>query len=141
MRARIEKEIAQEGPTRTDLKAGRGGLVDVEFAAQFLQLAHGASHAGLRVRGTRPALAAAHAAGLIDEPTHATLSGGYQFLRTIENRLRIVHDRPIHEYPRDPAALDQLARRTGYRSAGALDRAYLGWTRDVRSAYERLLGP
>jgi glutamate-ammonia-ligase adenylyltransferase len=137
MRARIEKEIAR-GP---DLKAGRGGLLDVEFAAQYLQLAHGARIPGLRVRATRPALAAARAAGVIDEPTHAALDGGYRFLRTIENRLRIVHDRPIHAYPRDPVELDKLARRTGYRSAGALDRAYLAWTRDVRSAYERLLGP
>jgi glutamate-ammonia-ligase adenylyltransferase len=140
MRERIEKEIAREGPTRTDLKAGRGGLVDVEFAAQYLQLAHGARAPGLRVRATRAALDAARAGGLLGEAAHATLTGGYRFLRTIENRLRIVHDRPIHEYPRDPLELDRLARRAGIASAAALERAYQAWTRDVRAAYEALLG-
>jgi glutamate-ammonia-ligase adenylyltransferase len=140
MRERIEKEIAREGPRRTDLKAGRGGLIDIEFAAQYLQLAHGAQIPALRVRGTRPALDAARAAGLLGEAAHATLLGGYRFLRTIENRLRIVHDRPIHEYPSDPVELDRLARRAGYPSSGALDRAYLAWTEDVRAVYEELLG-
>lgn len=140
MRERIEKEIAREGPRRTDLKAGRGGLIDIEFAAQYLQLAHGAQVPGLRVSGTRPALDAARAAGLVGEAAHATLAGGYRFLRTIENRLRIVHDRPIHEYPSDPVELDRLARRAGYPSSGALDRAYLAWTEDVRAVYEELLG-
>jgi [glutamine synthetase] adenylyltransferase / [glutamine synthetase]-adenylyl-L-tyrosine phosphorylase len=140
MRARIEKEIGREERGTNDLKAGRGGLIDVEFAAQFLQLAPGGRHPGLRARATLAALAGARQAGLLDEASHATLLGGYRFLRLVENRLRIVHDRPIHEYPRDPAELDKLARRAGFPSAGALDRAYLAWTRDVRAVYERLLG-
>jgi len=134
MRERIEKELSEEG----DIKAGRGGIIDVEFAAQYLQLAHGARHPGLRVRSTLPALAAARDARLIDEGTHDTLAGGYRFLRRIENRLRIVHDRPIHEFPADADELDKLARRAGFASAAALDRAYLAWTRDVRAAYKNL---
>jgi hypothetical protein len=55
--------------------------------------------------------------------------------------MRIVHDRPIHEYPRDPVELDKLARRAGFGSGGAMDRAYRTWTHDVRSAYLRLLAP
>jgi glutamate-ammonia-ligase adenylyltransferase len=141
MRERIERELAAPGEERGigHIKAGRGGIIDVEFAAQYLQLVHGARHPELRVRATLPALAAARGAGLIDEATHETLAGGYRFLRRIENRLRIVHDRPIHEFPAEADELDKLARRAGFASAAALDRAYLAWTRDVRAAYLRLL--
>ncbi len=134
MRERMERELGHEG----NIKAGRGGLVDVEFAAQVLQLVHGPAIPGLRTRATLPALAAAVAAGVLAPAEHEILEGGYRFLRRVENRLRIVHDRPIHEYPSDPAELDRLARRAGFPSAGALDRAYLSWTRDVRACTVRL---
>jgi glutamate-ammonia-ligase adenylyltransferase len=140
MRDRIEKEIAHEERGVTDIKAGRGGLVDVEFAAQYLQLAHGARHPGLRQRATLPALAAARDAGLLDEDSYQTFAAGYRFLRRIENRLRIVNDKPIHQYPSDPVEQGKLARRAGFPSVGALDRAYLAETSAIRAAYRQLLG-
>jgi [glutamine synthetase] adenylyltransferase / [glutamine synthetase]-adenylyl-L-tyrosine phosphorylase len=139
MRERMERELTREAAGWTDIKAGRGGIVDVEFAVQYLQLVHGARVPALQVRGTLAALDAARAAGVIDETVHGTFAQGYRFLRLVENRLRIVHDRPIHEYPRDRGELDMLARRAGFPSAGALDRAYLAWTHDIRATYERLL--
>ncbi|MBI4508985.1 MAG: bifunctional [glutamate--ammonia ligase]-adenylyl-L-tyrosine phosphorylase/[glutamate--ammonia-ligase] adenylyltransferase [Deltaproteobacteria bacterium] len=139
MRERIERELAREQGGRHDIKTGRGGLLDVEFAAQFLQLVHGPSHKDLRVRSTVQALERAAHLGIIDEPTRTTLVGGYKFLRQLENRMRIVHDRPIHELPADPIELDKLARRAGRPSASALERAYRAWTSDVRACYLKLL--
>jgi glutamate-ammonia-ligase adenylyltransferase len=139
MRARIETELAREQGGRYDLKTGRGGLMDVEFAAQYLQLVHGPAHPELRVRATLPALAAAARLGVLGDADRAVLVGGYRFLRLIENRLRIVHDRPIHELRAEGGELDPLARRCGFASGGALERAYLSWTRDVRAVYQRLL--
>lgn len=140
MRERMEKELAREYLGSYDIKTGRGGLVDVEFAAQYLQLVHGPRHPELRVRGTVEALDRAAALGILDEETHTTLTGGYRFLRRIEHRMRIVHDRPIHELPTQPEELEKLARRTGHPSGSALERAYVSWTRDVRASYARLLG-
>jgi glutamate-ammonia-ligase adenylyltransferase len=135
MRERVERELA--GPR--DIKVGRGGLLDVEFAAQYLQLAFGHDHPSLRVRGTAAALAAAAAAGLVSEELRARLTDGLAFLRRLENRLRIVHDRPIHQLPEDPAELEPLARRLGYPSGQAVRRATLDWTREVRAGYEEIV--
>jgi [glutamine synthetase] adenylyltransferase / [glutamine synthetase]-adenylyl-L-tyrosine phosphorylase len=135
MRERVERELG--GPR--DLKAGRGGLLDIEFAAQYLQLAHGHEHPRLRVRGTAAALGAAAAAGLISEELRARLVDGLAFLRRLENRLRIVHDRPIHELPEDPAELEPLARRSGWASGQMVRRAYTEWTRLVRAGYEEIV--
>jgi glutamate-ammonia-ligase adenylyltransferase len=139
MRARIEKELAHEAPGAYDIKTGKGGLIDIEFAAQYLQLAHGAAHPALRVRGTIAALEAAANAGVIDPGLRDVLVGAWRFLRKLEHRMRIVHDRAIHELPQG-AELVKLARRMGLSSAGALERAYLVWTRDVRACYVKLLG-
>jgi glutamate-ammonia-ligase adenylyltransferase len=139
MRTRIEKELAHEAPGAYDIKAGKGGLIDIEFAAQFLQLAHGGAHPALRTRGTVLALEAAAAAGVLDPGLRDVFVGGWRFLRKLEHRMRIVHDRAIHELPQG-AELDKLARRMGLSSAGALERAYLVWTRDVRASYVKLLG-
>ncbi|HKA89964.1 MAG TPA: hypothetical protein VKE22_20020, partial [Haliangiales bacterium] len=135
MRDKIDRELGREG----DLKAGRGGILDIEFATQFLQLAYGGLHDGLRTRSTFAALRAAREAGLIDDDTYGTLDGGYRFLRKIENRLRIVHDRPIHEFPKDPAELDKLARRAGFASAPAMLHAYRDLAAAARAAFRRLL--
>jgi glutamate-ammonia-ligase adenylyltransferase len=139
MRERMERELAHERGGTYDIKTGRGGIVDVEFAAQYLQLVHGPDVPILRVRATVDALERAQAAGVLAEATAAALVGGYRFLRRLEHRMRIVHDRPTHELPSDPVELDKLARRTGMPSAPALERAYLTFTREVRTCYLKLL--
>src|SRR6185295_8359095 len=77
MRARIEKELAAEHGRSYDIKTGRGGIVDIEFAAQYLQLVHGRTRPSLRVGGTLEALDAAAAAGVLAEPDRQTLAQGY----------------------------------------------------------------
>jgi glutamate-ammonia-ligase adenylyltransferase len=138
MRDKIEHELA--GSSGRDLKAGRGGLIDIEFAAQFLQLAHGHEHAELRTPSTLEALAAAADTGVADPEDCARLSDGYKFLRLLEHRMRIVHDRSVQRLPDEPIELDRLAHRAGYPDGAELTDAYTHWTRDVRATFERVLG-
>jgi glutamate-ammonia-ligase adenylyltransferase len=116
MRDRIERELGADptGKRLTgDLKVGAGGVIDVEFAAQYLQLVHGHAHPALRTTGTAAALEAAAAAGVAPAGDVELLAQGYRFLRKIEHRLRVVHDQPIHRLPEARGELDKLARRSG----------------------------
>jgi glutamate-ammonia-ligase adenylyltransferase len=114
MRGRMESELGREAARGRNPKTGHGGLVDVEFAAQFLQLLHGHDHPSVRTGATPVALDALRAAGLLREADHRALARGYEFLRRVELRLRIVHDYPIDHLPEGGAPLAQLARRLGY---------------------------
>src|SRR5205085_797739 len=95
MRERMEREIADESPGRYNSKLGRGGLVDVEFAVQFLQLAHGADDPQIRSANTPQALGLLLEHGHLAAQDHAPLARGYRFLRRLESRLRIVRDRSV----------------------------------------------
>jgi glutamate-ammonia-ligase adenylyltransferase len=139
MRDKIERELAGAIP-EFDLKAGRGGLIDIEFASQYLQLAWGHAHPALRTGSTVEALAAAARLGVADADDCTLLIDGYRFLRRIEHRMRIVHDRSVHRLPDDPVELDKLALRLGYPDGASLKDAYSRWTSEVRRTYARLLG-
>jgi len=135
MRTRIERELGMPG----DLKAGAGGVIDVEFAAQYLQLAHGHAFPALRTTGTSPALRAAALCGVAPAPTTELLDQGYRFLRGIEHRLRVVHDQPIHRLPDTKLELDRLARRAGFPDGGVLLEHVERWQHAIRGAYRALL--
>lgn len=136
MRQRVERELGRSGG---DLKAGAGGVMDVEFATQFLQLAHGHAVPELRTTSTVEALRAAARAELAPVEELALLEQGYLFLRRIEQRIRVVHDQPIHRLPESAIELDRLARRSGFPDGPVLREHVERWQRDVRSAYLRLL--
>ncbi len=146
MRARIERELAgkpassDSADPADDLKSGAGGVIDIEFTAQYLQLAHGHAHPALRTPSTVAALAAAAAAGLAPEHELELLTQGYRFLRGIENRLRVVHDRPVHRLPARRAELDQLARRTGFPDGPTLRAHVERWQHEIRRAAFEILG-
>ncbi len=142
MRERMESELARETARGKNPKTGRGGLVDVEFAAQFLQLAHGHDQPSVRTESTPVALERLRAAGLLSEGDHETLAAGYEFLRRLELRLRIVHDFTIDHLPESGPPLRQLARRLGYGGPdpGARFLAeYARVTGAVRAAFERIV--
>jgi glutamate-ammonia-ligase adenylyltransferase len=130
MRDRIEV-----GHSR-DLKRGVGGLVDVEFVVQLLQLRHAAGRPELQAPNTRVALAALRVAGLLNDVEHADLRAGYDFLRLAESRLRGVTNRACDELPDDPIGLAKLARRLGYESAEPFLADLADHTRRVRAAFE-----
>jgi len=113
MRARIADERGADGDA-VNIKTDWGGLVDVEFAVQMLQLKYGHDHPRLRVPGTRPALDALIASGIVAEDDGGRLAAGYAFLRDLEGRLRIERDQPVEAIDTEPGALLGLARRLGY---------------------------
>jgi glutamate-ammonia-ligase adenylyltransferase len=142
MRARIADERGVEGDV-VNIKTDWGGLVDVEFAVQMLQLKHGHADPSLREPGTRPALDALIASGIVSKADGARLAAGYAFLRDLEGRLRIERDQPVEAIDTDPGALLGLARRLGYggddAAAVARVRAELARHRTaIRDAHARL---
>ena len=143
MRKRMEKELAHEDTDTFHLKFGEGGIVDIEFVVQVLQLKHGGKEKGVRNANTLQALKKLKECGFILEKDYADLSESYIFLRTVENRLRIVHDRPLNILLKSSEKLVKLARRMGYKeteeeSPGAqLLRDYELHTERVREIYNR----
>lgn len=143
MRRRVEDNIPPAQAER-ELKLGRGGLRDVEFAVQLLQLVHGRADATLREGGTLPALMALSAGGYVGRDDAATLIASYRFLRTVEHRLQLLRLRRTHLLPTDEQQLRWLARSLGYKPdarGGAVDvlRAELALhTREVRRLHEKL---
>jgi [glutamine synthetase] adenylyltransferase / [glutamine synthetase]-adenylyl-L-tyrosine phosphorylase len=142
MRERMEAELGREAARGLNPKTGRGGLVDVEFAAQYLQLAFGHEQPSIRSPNTPTALARSREAGLLRDGQFQALSRGYDFLRRLELRLRIVHDYSIDHLPPPGRVLDQLARRLGYygtEPAARLLADYGRVTEQVRAAYQEVV--
>ena len=138
MRDKIERE---HGRTADDLKFGAGGVIDIEFAAQYLQLAHGGAHHALMTTSTADALRAAAGVRRLAPLQHdlALLEQGYRFMRGIEHRMRVVHDQPIHRLPHAADELAKLARRSGFPGGAALLERVERWQRDIRAAYLRVM--
>jgi glutamate-ammonia-ligase adenylyltransferase len=136
MRERIERELGG----KHDLKSGAGGIIDVEFAAQFLQLVHGHAHPELRTTSTSEALRAASTLALVPHDLAMLLDQGYRFLRGIEHRLRVVHDQPIHRLPEARDELARLARRAGFPDGPTLVERVERTQHEIRTAFRALLG-
>jgi len=144
LRERMEKEIAREGRDHFNIKTGRGGMVDVEFIAQYLQLLHGAGRPALHQPNTLLALQKLQQEGMLDENDCRVLVSGYKFLRRLENMLRLIHDQSISELSNDPDYLNKLARRLGYNSTDRPEHDqllddYRSITENIRSVFSRLL--
>jgi glutamate-ammonia-ligase adenylyltransferase len=149
LRTRMERELAGErrnvDRARYDLKVGRGGLVDIEFAAQWLQMKHG-KDGRVRTTETELALAELEAGGYLELSLAAPLRDGWTFLRRLEQRLRILHGGATPLIEDGAPGLPPLARRMGIRGgpqtgAGeALLHRYRAVTEDVRAAYLAVLG-
>ena len=112
MRERLEASRSER-----DVKRGFGGIVDVEFLVQLFQLEYGRDLPALRSPNTWEALEALRTTGLLTEDEYRGLRDGYDFLRRVESRLRIVHNYALDELPENPDDLEKLARRLGYEPA------------------------
>jgi glutamate-ammonia-ligase adenylyltransferase len=145
LRMRMEAEIAKESAGSYNIKTGRGGMVDVEFIVQFLQLRYGADNPSIRSTNTVAALQAIKELGIIPAADCDTLIRGYKCLRRLENRLRIIHDYSMNDLGGSKEYLDKLARRLGYdrrlkNPGDALMRDYEEMTGSVRGVYNKILG-
>ncbi|GAA0266699.1 bifunctional [glutamine synthetase] adenylyltransferase/[glutamine synthetase]-adenylyl-L-tyrosine phosphorylase [Alteraurantiacibacter aestuarii] len=140
--ARIRQ--AYDGPRQPgpgfDLKRGRGGIREIEFFAQTHQLIYGGRQPSLRLRGTRAALDALAAEGLISTDDAAMLGTAYDRLRIVEHRLQMVDDRQTHELPGDVAAIDNVARLDGLADGAALIAELREICAQVADRYGQLLG-
>jgi glutamate-ammonia-ligase adenylyltransferase len=122
MRERLEASRSER-----DLKRGFGGIVDVEFLVQLFQLKYGRDLPAVRPPNTWEALEALRTTGLLSENEYGVLRSGYDFLRLVESRLRIVHNRSLDELPEGVDDLEKLARRLGLEAGpeGSAARQFL----------------
>ncbi|MDN3568897.1 bifunctional [glutamine synthetase] adenylyltransferase/[glutamine synthetase]-adenylyl-L-tyrosine phosphorylase [Paeniroseomonas aquatica] len=118
-----------------DVKLGRGGIREIEFTAQVLQLIWGGRDPGLRDPTTLGALAALAAAGRIERRAAADLADAYVFLRNLEHRLQMVADRQTHRLPEDEPGLARIASFMGFASRDEFAAAFLGHLGRVERHY------
>jgi glutamate-ammonia-ligase adenylyltransferase len=119
MRGRMEEELGKESDAFYNIKQGAGGLVDIDFIVQYLQLCYGKRRPWTRVPGTYNALRALRKENLIGQEDYRVLHSAYLFIRQLESRLRIVSDQATSRLSRDPNDLRSLARRMAYTDEGA----------------------
>jgi glutamate-ammonia-ligase adenylyltransferase len=147
IRLRMEAELAEETRERRDLKTGRGGLLDVENAVQYLQLRHGCENDALfDVARVEEQIDRLEKLDLLSAEHAGALGEGWHFLQRLASRLRIVENRSMSELDAERGDLDGLALRLGYpgggREAGprrALLRDYARHTEAIRRAYLEIL--
>lgn len=141
---RNRERLDARADAERDVKEGRGGIRDIEFTVQLLQLVRGVTDPAVRARNTWDALEALTRAGSLTELERRTLAETYDFLRRVEHLLQIQPVAPTKLLPTDSAAQRRLARALGYRDAGPLsawDRfgsAYRSHTAAARDLCERL---
>jgi glutamate-ammonia-ligase adenylyltransferase len=144
MKARSEGMLARGGLSEREVKRGRGGIRDIEFAVQLLQFVHGRHDTGIRSPTTLDALDQLARYGYIDGADGEHLSVAYRYLRTVEHRLQLEREQQVYALPADPVALGRLARVLGYRDtpdATALEQFETTHRRhqaSARSIHERL---
>ncbi len=132
----MESELARESAGKLNIKTGHGGIVDIEFLVQMLQLKHGAAHAEVRGQNTLDALNGLRDAGIIKEKEYVSLSDGLYFLKKMENLLRLLRDRSINElYESD---FDKLSSELDAGAGGKkLREKYIAKTNSIRKIYDR----
>lgn len=115
-RTRITERLLEGHPDSLDVKLHPGGIRDIEFLTQCLQRLYGAREPWVRSGGTLHALRKLNDKELLPDRDYAALASAYEFLRRVEHRIQLDRGRQSHRLPRDPAALDRLARRAGVES-------------------------
>ncbi|HUJ10717.1 MAG TPA: bifunctional [glutamate--ammonia ligase]-adenylyl-L-tyrosine phosphorylase/[glutamate--ammonia-ligase] adenylyltransferase [Verrucomicrobiae bacterium] len=139
MRHRIETERGDQKHVELEFKTGPGGLVDVEFLVQKLQLQHGPTHPQLRTAHTLAALNRLTVLGFIDEEQTASLRRHYTFLRRIESTLRRMENTSVSKLPVAAREQEQLSKRLGFALAEDFLDAYRHATKRIREIYEQVL--
>ena len=139
MRRRVEEHIPSREVDR-EIKLGPGGLRDVEFAVQLLQLVHGRTDVMLRSPTTLTALEALATWGYVGRDDASTLAAAYRFARTLEHRLQLRRLRRTHLLPDDEPELRVLGRSMGFRSdpVAELTAEWKRHQREVRRLHEKL---
>jgi glutamate-ammonia-ligase adenylyltransferase len=139
IKRRIERDIDDVDGLTRNVKLGRGGIREIEFVAQALQLIHGARHAFLQERNTLRTLHALRQLDLVDTREMMDLTAAYRFLRDVEHRLQIAHETQTHTLPEAGPARLALARSLGFPDEPSFDATLLGHTCAVRAIFDKFL--
>lgn len=134
------KEEAEDGARPSDIKRSRGGIRDIEFSVQLLQMVHGRLEPDLRGRATLDALQALTDFGFVAEEDRNNLDGAYRFLRDLEHRIQLWDLRQTQDLPADQERRAQLGRSLGMTDdpARQLDERLAEVRSVVRDVHERL---
>lgn len=135
---RLEQKIARTGHAAINVKEGVGGIRDIEFPIQLLQLLAGGCNPEVRSGNTLTALARLSEIGLIRSDESEILAGSYQFLRTVEHRLQLLDDRAVRILPEEASALRKFGRGLGYETGEDFMADYRRHTSQVLAVFERL---
>ncbi len=133
---KIDRQV--EKKSGFNVKLGRGGIREIEFIAQALQLAHGGRDDWLRVPHTLVSLGRLADRGFITQQERSSLSDAYYFLRCVEHRLQMEHGLQTHTVPDAAEAQTLIARRMGFVSAKEFMPVLREHTQNVRQTYDRL---
>ncbi|MCA9145421.1 MAG: bifunctional [glutamate--ammonia ligase]-adenylyl-L-tyrosine phosphorylase/[glutamate--ammonia-ligase] adenylyltransferase [Planctomycetales bacterium] len=120
LKRRIEQRSRREGTDARNVKTGAGGIRDIEFVIQFLQLLNGGDLPEIRVGNTLDAIGGLEQAGCLTMQERTLLEQNYEFLRNVEHRLQIMFDLQTHSLPDSEAEMRRLAIRMGYTDTTAL---------------------
>lgn len=146
LRGRMERELARESEDLLNIKTGRGGMVDVEFLTQYLQLLNGTGRPALHRQNTLELLWLFAEEGILPEAEANLLIGGYKFLRRLENKLRLLYDQSINELSGEVKKMRMVARSLGYTSSEQPPERqfleeYRSVTEGIRNLFECYLKP
>src|SRR6059058_4200161 len=136
---RIERDIVGTEKLERDVKLGRGGIRDIEFIVQTLQLIHGARHPFLQEPNMLKALRALRELDLLASQEVLALDNAYRFLRRVEHRLQIEAEQQTHTVPDQPEALHHLARSLRFSSANDFAAALQSRMSSVRPIFRRII--
>ena len=145
LRLRMQQELARERAGRFDLKTGFGGLLDIEFATQWLQMVHG-QDVRVRTTNTEDALFKLFEASYLSEVHYRVFRDGYIFLRQLEQRLFVTYGRGLTAFDMESSNWPRLARRMRLQdsprapAAELLRSRYRDVTQAVRASYLGVLG-
>ncbi|MFC7488238.1 bifunctional [glutamine synthetase] adenylyltransferase/[glutamine synthetase]-adenylyl-L-tyrosine phosphorylase [Knoellia sp. CPCC 206453] len=139
MRRRVEDNVPS-GEADRQLKLGPGGLRDVEFSVQLLQLVHGRADKSLRSGTTLTALAALSQGGYVGREDAQTLEAAYRLLRTLEHRIQLYRMRRTHLMPTAPSDLRRLGRALGHQRdpEDSVTAQWRAAAREVRRLHQRI---
>jgi glutamate-ammonia-ligase adenylyltransferase len=139
----VHRQIREQGKRKdyaANIKLGPGGIREIEFIVQALQIVRGGRDPGLRARGTLPALAAIAERGLLPEGAVAALRAAYLFLRNVEHRLQYRDDRQTQTLPADALERAALAAAAGFPSVAAFDDALAAHRTEVDAQFAAVFG-
>ena len=139
IKRRIERDVVGHENLDRDVKLGTGGIREIEFVVQALQLLHGARNAFLQETSTLKTLPALPELNLLPREEATDLESAYRFLRRVEHRLQIEAEQQTHTIPEEPEALARLSGSLGFSGTEEFLEALGCHTQRVRSIFERVV--